>query len=96
MKLIVVLSLICLALVMQKVAGELVRADNIAFRWPTATATCPPGKKMLSGGGNCRDLGGQGWLFLVQSSPISENSYRVRCDTPKEQNVMAEAFIICE
>lgn len=76
--------------------SELVRADHIAFRWPSVTVSCPPGKRMLSGGGNCRDLGSLGFIFIIESRPISENEFRVRCDTPNNQNVMAEAYVVCE
>lgn len=76
--------------------GFLVRTQAAAFRWPIATVSCPPGTVMLSGGGNCKSLNAIGWVFLYESRPISENQYRVSCDTPKRQNVMAEAFVVCE
>lgn len=81
---------------MQEVVGELIKAEAVAWRWPSATATCAPGKRMLAGGGNCKSMDGRGWTFLYRSQPISENQYQVGCDTPENQMVMAEAFIICQ
>lgn len=75
--------------------GELVTSEAIAFRWPSAIVSCPPGKKMLAGGGSCRSVDGRGWNFLYESRPISENQYKVSCDTPENQYVKAEAYVIC-
>ncbi|XP_055322052.1 shufflon protein B'-like [Sitodiplosis mosellana] len=96
MKLIWVFSLFCLALVSKEIMGELVKVENVAWRWPGATASCPPGKRMLAGGGNCRSQDGRGWTFLAESRPISINQYTVRCDTPEQQNIIAEAYVVCE
>lgn len=76
--------------------GELVRAESTAWRWPSATVRCPPGKRMLSGGGNCKSVGSRGWMFIFESRPISENEFRVSCDTPEAQNAIAEAYVVCK
>lgn len=75
--------------------GELVRAENTAWRWPSVTVRCPPGKRMLAGGGNCKSLAGKGWMFIYESRPISANEFRVSCDTPEGQNALAEAYVVC-
>lgn len=66
-----------------------------AFRWPSATATCPDGKLMMGGGSGCKALGSEGFVFMTVSNPISETAWRVACDTPKQQDVMAEVWAIC-
>lgn len=76
--------------------SDVVRAEATAFRWPVATVSCPAGKSMMAGGGVCRSLGGVGFVFLFESRPISENEFTVKCDTPEEQNVMAEAYVVCQ
>lgn len=50
---------------------------------------------MAGGGGKCVSLGGVGWVVLVESSPENDNTWRVSCDTPEQQNVRAEAFVVC-
>lgn len=80
----------------KNVLCDLVRAEATAFRWPTATVSCPAGKRMLAGGGSCTSMEGKGWCFLYESRPISENQFIVKCDTPESQNVKAEAFVVCE
>lgn len=75
--------------------GDLIKAENTAHRWPSATVSCPSGKKMYGGGGNCKSLDGRGWTMLIESRPVDENSFIVRCDTPEQQYVTAEAYIVC-
>lgn len=72
------------------------KVENVAWRWPVATATCPPGRRMLAGGGNCRSVDGRGWTFLAGSYPIGINQYMARCDTPEQQHIIAEAYVVCE
>lgn len=67
-----------------------------AWRWPTATVNCPPGKKVTGGGGACKSLANIGWTFLYQSRPGNNNDWIVSCDTPEKQNIMAEAWVSCE
>lgn len=78
--------------------GDLVKSTATAHRWPTATASCPSGKKITGGGGRCVSLGnnGVGWVFLSNSYPINDNEWTVSCDTPKEQNVRAEVYVLCK
>lgn len=75
--------------------GEYVKAEVTAFRWPIATVSCPPGKRLVLGGGVCRSAGPEGFVFIVKSAPINENQYQVHCDTAIMQNVVAEAYAIC-
>lgn len=58
--------------------------------------SCPAGKNMMGGGGRCISLGGQGFVILTSNAPQDGNTWKVSCDTPEQQNVMAEVFIICE
>lgn len=71
-------------------------AEVVSFRWPVVTVSCPAGKKMMSGGGNCVSMEGKGWCFLYESRPLDENQFIVKCDTPESQNVKALAYIICK
>lgn len=50
----------------------------------------------MGGGGRCISLGGQGFVILTSNAPQDGNTWKVSCDTPEQQNVMAEVFIICE
>lgn len=66
-----------------------------AYRQPVATVSCPSGKRMTGGGGGCKSLTDMGWTLLVSSYPSSENEWRVQCNTPVNQNVLAEAYAVC-
>lgn len=73
--------------------GHQVFSSSSAFRWPQARASCPAGMRLTGGGGNCKS-DGRGWVFLFQSRP-ENNDWLVACDTPEQQNVIAEAWAIC-
>lgn len=60
-----------------------------------ATVSCSAGKRMTGGGGGCKSLTEMGWTFLASSNPSSENEWRVQCNTPLNQNVLAEAYAVC-
>lgn len=52
------------------------------------------------GGGNCisefTDNGDPvGWVYLVKNNLVGDNQWRVACDSQKNQNVTAEATVIC-
>lgn len=51
---------------------------------------------MMGGGGRCVSLGGKGFVILTSNAPQNGNEWKVSCDTPEAQDVMAEAFIICQ
>lgn len=74
------------------------RGEASAWRWPTAYANCPSGKKMTGGGGKCTSLGaaGVGDCRLVNNFPLNDNTWQVSCDTAANQNVKAEAFAVCQ
>lgn len=76
---------------------EIVRGEASAFRWPSALANCPSGKRMTGGGGKCIALGapGVGDVRLTANAPENDNTWRVNCDTGAYQNVRAEAFAVC-
>lgn len=76
--------------------GDVLRGSAIAFRFPAATVSCPAGKKMVGGGGRCISLGNVGWVILIESRPENDNTWRVQCDTPEQQNVMAESYAVCQ
>lgn len=67
-----------------------------AYRFPVATVTCPEGTQMTGGGGGCKAMTPQGYVLLRESNPISDRAWRVQCDTPIVQDVMAQAYAICE
>lgn len=73
----------------------MIKGYAIALRWPSATVSCPPGKVLMGGGGNCQSLGLVGWTLTSGSFPSNDNSWTVTCDTPKIQNVLAEVWAIC-
>lgn len=78
------------------VSSEIVKSYATAFRWPTVIATCPVSKFASGGGGSCRGMSGKGWVVVIESNPINDREWRVRCDTNELQEVMAEAYVICE
>lgn len=73
----------------------MVKNYAIAVRWPTAVATCPPGKVLLGGGGNCKSLGLIGWALTRANFPQNDREWVVSCDTPKIQNILAEVWAVC-
>lgn len=76
------------------------KANSVtAFRWPTATVSCPPDMRVTGGGGRCSGLGIQGksvgYVFLVNNFG-DEHQWYVTCDSPQyEQDVTAEAIVYC-
>lgn len=76
---------------------EIVGGEAVAWRWPSALANCPSGKKMTGGGGRCISLepAGVGDVRLTNNVPENDNTWRVSCDTGAQQNVRAEAFAVC-
>lgn len=80
----------------QEAMAGVVTVEVSAFRWPLAKASCPPGEKMLGGGGHCSTPLPQGFVFLTRNYPVNENEWHVACDTPHQQNVIATVSIICQ
>lgn len=70
----------------------MVHAAATAWRFPIARASCPAGKKLVGGGGRC--VGG--FVFLIENLPENDITWKVHCDSTKEQNVEAEAFALCQ
>lgn len=83
-------------MIKQETAGDTFYGSAGAWRWPSATVSCPSGKKLTGGGGACKSLDNKGWVFLNQNRPHNNNEWFVSCDTPENQNVLAEAWAICE
>lgn len=75
--------------------SEIVRNYATSYRWPSAVASCPAGKKMMGGGGLCKSLANKGWVFLYANRPLNDNQWNVACDTPEAQFVLAEAYVVC-
>lgn len=75
---------------------QIVSGRATAFRWPRAYATCPAGKKMISGGGWCESTTTTGWAVLVGSAPASDNTWQVWCDTPEKQDLNAISYAYCQ
>lgn len=69
-----------------------VTASNTAFRWPSATATCPAGTVIAGGGGSCTSS--VGWMFLNASQP-SGNGWYASCDTEKKVTASITVFALC-
>lgn len=74
---------------------QIVSSRVNTFRWPHAYATCPTGKKIISGGGWCEGTS-IGWAMLVGSAPSGDNTWQVWCDTPEKQNVTAVSYAYCQ
>ena len=66
-----------------------------AWRWPHAYASCPAGKQMVGGGGNCNSYKGIGYSVLVGSRPANDNTWEVYCDTTESQSQTAEVLVFC-
>lgn len=81
--------------IIQNVKSHIARADATSFRNPTALVNCPTGTRMMGGGGNCASATGIGWAWIIYNQPENDNTWKVICDTPKDQNIRAEAFAIC-
>lgn len=74
----------------------IVRNAVTAFRWPRAVVSCPGGRTMTGGGGRCSSADGvTGWTFEVENFPSSASEWTVQCDTPKNQNILAEVYAVC-
>ncbi|EFN6835557.1 shufflon protein B [Escherichia coli H4] len=65
-----------------------------AWRWPGATATCPSGKKVIGGGGQCRS--NTGFIWLTRSMPSGNNAWTASCDTTEDQNGSITVYAICQ
>lgn len=76
--------------------SEIIKNSVIAHRWPTAQVACRPGQTMQGGGGRCISLGGSGFVFFASNAPVNGNEWKISCDTPNDQDVMAEVYIICK
>lgn len=76
--------------------GEIVKGTATAHRQPVATVSCPSGKRMTGGGGRCLSVDPKlGWTFIKESYPSNANEWRVQCDTPVYQSILAEVFAVC-
>lgn len=75
--------------------NEIVRNYAVGWRFPSVVVGCPAGKQMTGGGGLCKSLANKGWVFLYENRPINDYQWTVACDTPEQQNVLAEAFVVC-
>ncbi|HFH5057229.1 TPA: shufflon protein B [Salmonella enterica subsp. enterica serovar Typhimurium] len=64
-----------------------------AWRFPSATAWCPVGKKVTGGGANCFTPGGSIWL--VHSAPAGDNGWVATCDTTKQRNASIIVYALC-
>ncbi len=73
---------------------EIVTASATAWRWPGATATCPSGKKVIGGGGQCRS--NTGFIWLTRSMPSGNNAWTASCDTTEDQNGSITVYAICQ
>lgn len=74
--------------------SQIVTASATAWRWPGATATCPSGKKVIGGGGQCRS--NTGFIWLTRSMPSGNNAWTASCDTPEDQNGSITVYAICQ
>lgn len=75
---------------------QVVSARATAWRWPRASAVCPAGKKVISGGGWCESVPGIGWALMAGNSPSGDNTWQVWCDTPEQQNLNAVSYAYCQ
>ncbi|HGU1481585.1 shufflon system plasmid conjugative transfer pilus tip adhesin PilV [Escherichia coli] len=74
--------------------SQIVTASATAWRWPGATATCPSGKKVIGGGGQCRS--NTGFIWLMRSMPSGNNAWTASCDTTEDQNGSITVYAICQ
>ncbi|HAO3514434.1 TPA: shufflon system plasmid conjugative transfer pilus tip adhesin PilV [Escherichia coli] len=74
--------------------SQIVTASATAWRWPGATATCPSGKKVIGGGGQCRS--NTGFIWLTRSMPSGNNAWTASCDTTEDQNGSITVYAICQ
>ncbi|EBD7314294.1 shufflon protein B [Salmonella enterica] len=72
---------------------QVVSVTAEAWRFPSATAWCPVGKKVTGGGANCFTPGGSIWL--VHSAPAGDNGWVATCDTTKERNASIIVHALC-
>ncbi len=72
---------------------QVVSVTAEAWRFPSATAWCPVGKKVTGGGANCYTPGGSIWL--VHSAPAGDNGWVATCDTTKERNASIIVHALC-
>ncbi|KAJ6637703.1 Band 4.1-like protein 5 [Pseudolycoriella hygida] len=75
---------------------EIVRSYSLGFRWPSSVVSCPGGKRMTGGGGLCRSTTDKGFVFIIENRPLNDNEWRVACDTPESQHVIAESYAVCQ
>ncbi|EAS5032217.1 shufflon protein B [Salmonella enterica] len=72
---------------------QVVSVTAEAWRFPSATAWCPVGKKVTGGGANCFTPGGSIWL--VHSAPAGDNGWVATCDTTKQRNASIIVYALC-
>ncbi|EAA7555351.1 shufflon protein B [Salmonella enterica subsp. diarizonae serovar 16:z10:e,n,x,z15] len=72
---------------------QVVSVTAEAWRFPSATAWCPTGKKVTGGGANCNTP--SGFIWLVNSSPVGDNGWGATCDTTKDQNASIIVHALC-
>ena len=72
---------------------QVVSATATAWRFPSTTAWCPAGKKVIGGGATCNTPGGSIWL--VQSSPMGDNGWGGTCDTTQKQDASIIVYASC-
>ncbi|MLP36218.1 shufflon protein B [Salmonella enterica subsp. enterica] len=75
---------------------QIVTATASAWRFPSAIAWCPTGKKVTSGGANCNTPGDRGYIWLVHSFPAGDNGWAARCDTTEDQNASIVVYALCQ
>ncbi len=73
--------------------SQIVSATATAWRFPSTTAWCPAGKKVVGGGATCSTPGGSIWL--VHSLPIGDNGWSGTCDTTQKQNASIVVYATC-
>ena len=77
-----------------QVIAKLLTASATAWRWPGATATCPSGKKVIGGGGQCRS--NTGFIWLMRSMPSGNNAWTASCDDRGIKMVQLQFTPFCQ
>ncbi|EDF0514039.1 shufflon protein B [Salmonella enterica subsp. enterica serovar Enteritidis] len=72
---------------------QVVSVTAEAWRFPSATAWCPAGKKVTGGGANCFTPGGSIWL--VHSTPAGDNGWVATCDTTQNKYASIIVHALC-
>lgn len=73
--------------------SQIVSATATAWRFPSTTAWCPAGKKVVGGGATCSTP--EGSIWLVHSLPIGDNGWSGTCDTTQKQNASIVVYATC-